>query len=545
MDEEVTKGHAALLTTIKRALGGAYDALVAYRELAAARNLHADPAPTALLETACIYSREHTQSMLMLSAAVKIECKNSKVYIQALNSNGKAALAILAERVSDFHRQDERLVHELAVKSAAGERDEQKRLLDIACMAPLRQLLDALSNGGEDDHSTMLFGCFSFELFAQFEQVGEENSKRQYPDFEFYLADQLLFINHQEATARLIYKMFNNATSSVHEHYRQQLASDEAILLQSVLNQKLPSLPDAFNKDKPDHTVNLSDEEYAAKVEHIKQHIKAGDVFQAVLARQFSLPCPDALAAYQVLRQQNPSPYMFFVNAGDYQLFGASPESAVKVTSHNRQVSLYPIAGTRPRGLMNKGRVDLDLDARMEAALRMDAKEGAEHMMLVDLARNDVARISKPGSRRLERLLDVDRYSHVMHLVSKVVGELRDEVDCLTAYRACMNMGTLTGAPKLRATQLIADYEDFERGPYGGAVGYINAGGDMDTAIVIRSAVVSESLATVSAGAGIVFDSDPRAEADETRAKAMAVLRAISIAAQDANAAGQDDIRGR
>ena len=528
MDEEVTgECTGALLTSTDTRLAGAYDALIAYRRLSTARR----PAPTALLETACIRSREHTQSMLMLSAALKIECRDARVGIEALNSNGGSALDILSAHLPCFYRQDDVLLRDFSDEGAVFERDEQKRLLDIACMQPLRQLLHTFSTGqGEDDHSTMLFGCFNFELFSQFEQIGAENRPQQYPHFEFYLADQLLFIDHQQASARLVYKVFNGAAASVHERYRQQMAADHEILLQSVAGKKTTLLGGESHTGRLDYTTSLSDEEYAARVEVLKGHIRAGDVFQAVLARQFSLRCAEALAAYQVLRQHNPSPYMFFIDTADYQLFGASPESAVKVTAANRQISLYPIAGTRPRGLADDGTVDLDLDSRMEAELRMDVKEGAEHMMLVDLARNDVARISKPGSRHLQRLLDVDRYSHVMHLVSKVVGELRNDVDCFTAYRACMNMGTLTGAPKVRATQLIARYEGFERGPYGGAVGYINARGDMDTAIVIRSALIRAGVATVSAGAGIVFDSDPQAEADETRAKAMAVLCAIGLA---------------
>ena len=220
-------------------------------------------------------------------------------------------------------------------------------------------------------------------------------------------------------------------------------------------------------------------------------------------------------------------------------MFGASPESALKYTKESNQVEIYPIAGTRPRGKRPDGTIDLDLDSRLELNLREDEKEKAEHIMLVDLARNDVAKVSKPGTRHLKELLKVDRYSHVMHLVSRVVGQLRDDLDALHAYQACMNMGTLVGAPKVSAASLIREVEKERRGSYGGAVGYINGHGDMDTCIVIRSAFVKNDTAYIQAGAGVVFDSDPQSEADETRAKAQAVISAV-LSAHSALATGSN-----
>ena len=231
---------------------------------------------------------------------------------------------------------------------------------------------------------------------------------------------------------------------------------------------------------------------------------------------------------------------MFFMQDNDFTLFGASPESSLKYDAVSRQIEIYPIAGTRPRGRRADGSLDRDLDSRIELEMRTDHKELSEHLMLVDLARNDLARICTPGSRYVADLTKVDRYSFVMHLVSRVVGELRQDLDVLHAYRACMNMGTLSGAPKVRAMQLIAAAEGKRRGSYGGAgghftaprgaVGYFTAHGDLDTCIVIRSAYVQEGIATVQAGAGIVLDSVPQSEADETRNKARAVLRAIAQA---------------
>jgi len=274
--------------------------------------------------------------------------------------------------------------------------------------------------------------------------------------------------------------------------------------------------------------VDLSDAEYADLVVRLKQHIVAGDVFQIVASRTFTVPCSDPLAAYARLRKANPSPYLFYVAGRDTVVFGASPETAVKVHGSPRRVTIRPIAGTAARGRAAGGAIDPDLDSRREAALHLDEKETAEHMMLVDLARNDVARVSRPGTRQVTRLLTVDRYAHVMHLVSEVEGTLAEGQDALHAYTAAMNMGTLVGAPKIRAAQILREVETSRRGAYGGAVGYLSHDGAMDTAIVIRAAVVRDGTAQVRAGAGIVFDSDPAEEARETRRKAEAVLRAIA-----------------
>jgi anthranilate synthase component 1 len=205
-------------------------------------------------------------------------------------------------------------------------------------------------------------------------------------------------------------------------------------------------------------------------------------------------------------------------------LFGASPETSVRLYREEGwpTVEVRPIAGTRPRG------TTADEDDRFEAEMRLDEKEMAEHMMLVDLARNDVARISIPGTRRVAKLLTVERYARVMHLVSSVTGKLAIGFDALDALAACLNVGTLTGAPKIRATQLLRQTERTKRGPYGGAIGWVNGAGMMDTAVVIRSAVVRDGIAFVRAGAGVVYDSDPKAEADETRRKASALLSILA-----------------
>ncbi len=262
----------------------------------------------------------------------------------------------------------------------------------------------------------------------------------------------------------------------------------------------------------------------------VKKRIIAGDVFQIVPSRTFKLACPSPFAAYQQLRLLNPSPYMYYVSDDAFTLFGASPETFIKVKMPERTVEVRPIAGTRPRGFGADGQIDVELDVRLEAELKLDEKELAEHFMLVDLARNDVARVSKPKTRQVSQLLYVDRYSHVMHLVSCVQGELKHELDALHAYQASANMGTLVGAPKVKAAQILREVEKTKRGFYGGAVGYLDKRGNMDTAIVIRSALVQKGVAHVRSGAGIVHDSNPDSEVLESHNKAKAVLKAIMLA---------------
>ncbi|MEE6081247.1 anthranilate synthase component I, partial [Avibacterium paragallinarum] len=274
-------------------------------------------------------------------------------------------------------------------------------------------------------------------------------------------------------------------------------------------------------------SVNIEDEPFKDIIRRLKHHINIGDVFQIVPSRRFSMACPNPLATYRQLKVNNPSPYMFYMQDEDFTLFGASPESALKYSQDSRQLEIYPIAGSRPRGFDAQGNIDPELDARLELELRLDKKELAEHLMLVDLARNDIARVCQSGTRQVKDLMQVDRYSHIMHLVSRVVGKLRPELDALHAYQACMNMGTLTGAPKIKAMQLIYQVEQQKRHSYGGAVGYLSSDGNFDTCIVIRSAFVQNNIAYIQAGCGEVLDSDPQMEADETRHKARAVINAI------------------
>jgi anthranilate synthase component 1 len=258
-------------------------------------------------------------------------------------------------------------------------------------------------------------------------------------------------------------------------------------------------------------------------VRKAKEHIAAGDIFQVVLSRQHSAPCAaDPFAVYRALRMVNPSPYMFFLKDGTSAVAGASPEMLVRV--EGRRVETRPLAGTRPRG------ATLEEDRRFEQELLRDEKERAEHLMLVDLGRNDLGRVCEFNSVQVPELMKVERYSHVAHLVSSVTGDLAPDKDALDALVAAFPAGTLSGAPKIRAMEIIDDLEPARRGLYGGALGYVDLRGNLDFCIAIRTVFLEGGRATLQAGAGIVADSDPAAELRETEAKAGAMIEALRLA---------------
>ncbi|HUL86502.1 MAG TPA: anthranilate synthase component I family protein, partial [Actinomycetota bacterium] len=266
---------------------------------------------------------------------------------------------------------------------------------------------------------------------------------------------------------------------------------------------------------------NMDDERYRTIVEGFRQHILAGDIFQAVPSRRVSFPAPEGgLPIYRRLRVSNPAPYMFYLRALGMELAGSSPEPLVRV--EGRRVSTRPIAGTRPRGQTEVR------DRLLEHELLADPKEQAEHAMLVDLARNDLGRVCAPGTVRPTELMQVERFTKVMHIVSTVEGDLRHDMEPFDALAVTFPAGTVTGAPKRRAMELIAEQEPTARGPYAGAVGYLTFAGDLDFCITIRTVVVADGVATVQTGAGVVADSEPENELRETKAKAAALIPAVA-----------------
>jgi len=278
---------------------------------------------------------------------------------------------------------------------------------------------------------------------------------------------------------------------------------------------------------EPQQVSPYLDGRYQQDVRRIQEYIAAGDTFQTVLSRRLDLAAPDPFLTYRYLRALNPAPYLYFLHCDDLHVVGSSPEVLVRV--EDGEITLRPIAGTRPRG------TSAEQDQALQAELEGDPKERAEHLMLVDLGRNDVGRVAQFGSVRLTAFMVVERYSHVMHLVSEVRGTLRPELDALAALGACFPAGTVSGAPKVRAMEIIDELEPVRRGPYAGAVGYVSWGArTLDTAIAIRTVVMRGGRAWVQAGAGIVADSEPEAEFQETEAKARAVLAALGLAGRRA-----------
>lgn len=518
--------------------------------VAVLQRLSASEGEHILLESAEIDSRQNLKSLLMIDASLKLVCHGQRVTIAALTANGRCLLAFLAEQLSayEIERSAESLV--LEFHPPAENLTEQQRLAAVANTQPLRVLQQQLAALHEHPFAIFLAGVFAYDLLATFEQLPEvAEGANDCPDYQFYLAETLLIINHETEQTELLgilacgepeqQDAAAQETLNLEQRHQQlcqrlgELMSRMQNPISDIAAASMKTAAPAVIKPKLDFTTIASApsrETFKTIVQDMKQHIAAGDIFQVVPSRTFSLPCTNALASYAELKKSNPSPYMFYLRTKEFELFGASPESALKFTAANRQVELYPIAGTRSRARDANGAILADQDSRIELALRQDKKEMAEHMMLVDLARNDLARIARTGSRYVADLLKVDRYSHVMHLVSRVVATLRDDLDALDAYRACMNMGTLVGAPKISAASLIRQAEGCRRGSYGGAVGYLNGAGDMDNCIVIRSAYVKNGTAVVQAGAGVVFDSDDDAEVQETEQKAGAVLHAILCA---------------
>jgi anthranilate synthase component 1 len=498
-----------------------------------------------LLESAEIDKKHLLKSLLLTDAALKIVCKKNLVTFSALSLNGQEVIPFVISQLEQHATltlsTDKKELSALFPEIPEAL-DEKSRLMATNSFQSLR-LFNKLSEKNKHPFSVFLGGAFAFDMISVSETLPEvKEGENTCPDFVYYLAQTLVIIDHEKQYTEIIGNAFSTSTTNNIEDNPHCIneVSTRVNSIKQLLNNEISeqSVPQAKTQsDKKVSTsentvqVDITDHQFCEIVEQLKENIRAGDIFQVVPSRTFSLPCIDATSAYKALKKSNPSPYMFYLNDSAFCIFGASPESAIKYQNKSiegdRLVEIYPIAGTRPRGFDNQGNFSLDLDSRIELELRQDKKESAEHIMLVDLARNDIARVSKPGTRHVADLLKVDRYSHVMHLVSRVCGTLKEELDALHAYQACMNMGTLSGAPKIKATSLIREVENKRRGSYGGAVGYITGLGEMDTCIVIRSAFVKDHKAYIQAGAGVVYDSIPQAEADETRQKAQAVINAI------------------
>ena len=509
------------------------------------------PLDAVLLESADIATKTSRTTIAVLEASTRLTCTGETVTIEPLPqaaADGEAALARVRAALSECIISDipasstSTAVLTLSIPAAPDDRslEERERLTARSTIEPLKILANAQV---DHPHLPLVAGVVAFDYLATFETLPDvAMGANTCPDYLFYDARIILVIDHPTREATLVGASID----------AEDLASRMDVLATAI---DAAAIGDSTDSDQPAgapvsapgavvHAApTVSDTGFAATVEKMKDAITAGEIYQVVPSRGFVLPCPDALAAYHQLRETNPSPYMFYIGAPGFELLGASPESALLHSAATGQVAIRPIAGTRPRGLAPGGGIDHERDIRLELELRTDPKEVAEHVMLVDLARNDVARVSLPGTRKVGDLLRVDRYSRVMHLVSEVSGQLDPDLDALDAFRASMTMGTLTGAPKLRAAELIRTAEGVRRGSYGGSVGYIRGDGELDTCIVIRSAFVADGRALVQAGAGVVADSVPAMEAAESVHKASAVLTAIA-ASQGARLVIDSEIAG-
>jgi len=394
---------------------------------------------------------------------------------------------------------------------------------------PLRLIADEMKRhklapvSGLPDFCGGAIGYLSYETVRRFEELPSPTSDPlALPESVFMFVDTLLIFDH--ATNKIKIVSCARPDGDVDSTYQAALEKIEE--LADRLKQPLKD-PQPPKTDRPIKSArissNMTREEFEANVTKAKKYITEGEAIQIVLSQRLSRRTNAyPLDIYQALRGINPSPYMFFLDLKDFQLIGSSPEILVRAASGT--VTTRPLAGTRPRG---KTKLE---DKQLEEELRADEKERAEHIMLVDLGRNDIGRVSLPGTVKVSELMDVERYSHVMHLVTNVEGRLRPELTPFDALRACFPAGTVSGAPKIRAMQAIAEFEPDKRGSYAGCVGYFSFSGSMDTAITIRTIVTTDGTAHVQAGAGIVYDSVPAREYEETLNKARALLKAIEQA---------------
>ncbi len=364
-------------------------------------------------------------------------------------------------------------------------------------------------------------GFLSYETATHFENIpSPESNPLGLPESVFLFVDTVLVFDH--ATHKIKVLSHVHLDGDIEAEYKKAAAKIDNLVdrLSQPLIHSRQTNDTTGSTTNAELVSNFSKEEYKKGVRKIKEYITAGEVIQVVLSQRLSQPTKAMpFEIYRALRTINPSPYMYFLDFKDFQLVGASPEMLVRV--EDGMVTTRPLAGTRVRGRTPEE------DARLEEELRNDEKERAEHIMLVDLGRNDIGRVSEPGTVQVSELMEVERYSHVMHLVTNVQGKLRHDMTAFDALRACFPAGTVSGAPKIRAMEIIAGIEPEKRGPYAGSVGYFSFSGNMDTAIAIRTMVLNKGIAHMQAGAGIVYDSVPEREYAESMNKARVLRKAL------------------
>ena len=521
-----------------------------------------------LFESANTDDQRALKSMLVTKVSLRITALKDLVTVKATSLVGKYLLTYLKNSYPEALQQHTDEIAEFYFRSDK-----------VRYPRGVLTILDALLALKNPEFNPFIGGLFGYDLVGEFYQVPIPDQGRE-RDLCLYFAEEMIELDHEtniatyehlyldaiETTRLEAYRTFNasaeryesiintlNADSyKGHNNFptlSPELSTGELIIAaQDSANALSSSNPQSSPQSYPqleisepiihaNNGVSIPDPAgFKDAVNHFIGEIKTGKLQQIVPSRAFTLPCPDPLASYAALKRAYPSPYLFYLHDEEFTLFGASPESALKYSPDTRELELYPIAGTKKRGQIN-GEIDAELDAQMEALLVSDKKEVSEHLMLVDLAKDDLSQISEVGSIHVKELMKIDRYRYVMHLVSRVAGTLKEGLSPIDAYLAVMNMGTLTGAPKVYAMEEIYRYETQARGSYGGAIGYIQGtlhGDRFDSAIVIRSAYVQDGIAKVQAGAGIVEDSVADSEVEETENKASSVVMAILKSRQNA-----------
>ena len=471
------------------------------------------------------------RSVVVTRPLLRLTLQGERAQVIALVEDARPLLSPLADRMRQIWPAVELNDDELSCTCSRPENDpgtpDAERLRETSCLDAVRALAGLLGDRTPD--ATLppgVFGAFSYEIIDTFEDLpARRPDPLCEPDVSLVLAGDMVLHdlenNRVEVVTRGLPWEESRAVRARHEE-----------LLREVQTRGADRVPPAGTA-AADYQADVADETFESGVQTLLDEIGRGEIFQAVLSRGLAIDAEvDSLEVYRALRASNPSPYMFHMDlgAGDDEdiLLGSSPETFLRVDRD--LIEIRPIAGTVPRGLAPDGRVDEDLDNRLAVSLLLDPKEQAEHAMLLDLARNDVARVSTPGTTSVVEQFAIEKYSQVQHIVSRVQGRLRPGLDALHAYRAAANMGTLTGAPKVRAMELIRELEPTSRGFYGGCCGYLLQNGDFDSCIVIRSLRKRASVYHTRTGAGVVWDSRPKSELLETEIKARAVRIAIASA---------------
>ena len=487
------------------------------------------PNPSAFLSLAekgnvvPVYAQLAADFETPLSAYVKISGEGEAFLFESAESTGANA------RYSILGSQPRAIIKAKDQQITFSENGETRQWIaqkDI--LAELEQLMakyQPVTHGNAPPFYGGAVGYLSYDAVRQFEpSIGPANKDELgLPDALFIIADTLLIFDHQLRRLIVVANAFIDEHPTPEDAYQDACQKIDALIQKLNTPLHIPPLNGLTSYETPTATSNTTQEEYEAMVVKAKEYIAAGDAFQIVPSQRFETSFSGTpVDLYRALRHINPSPYMFILQQEDFALVGSSPE--VHVRAINGRIDIRPIAGTRWRGKTQEE------DDALAADLLADQKECAEHLMLVDLARNDVGRIAKHGSVVLDDFMIVERYSHVMHIVSNVHGELADGYSAYDVLRATFPAGTVSGAPKIRAMQIINELEKSKRNTYAGAVGYFGWNGAHDSCITLRTCLLKDGKAYVQAGAGIVADSDPTSEYEETVNKSMAILRAIGLA---------------